>query len=88
MFNVTWVEHLETYFNLTFEKIIYENMVSKLRKEVEIMDIPIDHQNNVLDQFEDWCKEHKPTTETVQYMAERLLLLENRFGDECDFWNM
>jgi hypothetical protein len=82
------VEHLDTYFNLTFEKIIYENMVSKLRKEVEIMDIPIDHQNNVLDQLEDWCKEHKPTNETVRYMAERLLLLENRLGDECDLWNM
>jgi hypothetical protein len=50
----TRVEHLDTYFNLTFEKKIYENMVSKLRKEVEVMDIPIDHQNNLLDQFEDW----------------------------------
>jgi hypothetical protein len=84
----TQVEHLDTYFNLTFEKIIYENMVSKLRNEVEIMDIPIDYKNNVLDQFADWCKEHKPNTETVRYIAERLLLLENRFGDECDFWNM
>jgi hypothetical protein len=84
----TQVEHLDTYFNLTFEKIIYENMVSKLRNEVEIMDIPIDYKNNVLDQFADWCKEHKPNTGTVRYIAERLLLLENRFGDECDFWNM
>ena len=32
---------------------MYENMVSKLRKEVEIMDRPIDYKNNVLDQFED-----------------------------------
>jgi hypothetical protein len=53
-----------------------------LRNEVEIMDIPIDYKNNVLDQFADWCKEHKPNTETGRNIAERLFLLENRFGDE------
>ena len=63
-------------------------MVSKLRKEVEIMDRPIDYKNNVLDQFEDQCKEHKSNAETVRFITERLLLPENRFGDECDFWNM
>ena len=84
----TQVEHLDVYFNLTFEKIIYGDIVKKFRKKVEFMDIPIDDKNSVLDQFDDWCNEHKPKAETVQYIAERLLLLENRFGDECDFWNM
>ena len=84
----TQVEHLDVYFNLTFEKIIYGDIVKKFRKKVEFMDIPIDDKNSVLDQFDDWCNEHKPKAETVQYIAERLLLLENRFGDECDFWNI
>ena len=78
----TQIEHLDTYFNLTFDKIIYGDIVSKLRKEVEFMDIPIDHKNSVLAQFEDWCNEHKPNAETVQYIDERLLLLENIFCDE------
>ena len=42
----TKIKHLDTYFNLTFEKIIYGDMVNKFRKEVEFMDIPIDYKNS------------------------------------------
>ena len=76
-------DHLDMYFDKAFEKVQYEHMVIKLRKQVEIMDIPIDYKNSVLDQFEDWCNEHKHKAESVQYIAEKLLLLENRFCDEC-----
>ena len=81
----TEAEHLETYFDLTFNKINQEDMVKKLRKEVEIMDIPVDYKNNVLGQFEEWCNNHKPNPECVWRTTLRMHLLENRFEEQYDF---
>jgi len=78
----TQIEHLYIYFDLVYDKIKYDDIVVKFRKEVEMMDITLGYKNSILDQFEDWYNEHEPKSETVQRIAERLLLLQNRFCDE------
>ena len=81
----TSAEHLDVYFDLAFNKIKQEDMVKKFKKEVEIMDIPVDYKNNVLNQFEEWCNNHKPNPESVWQTTLRMHQLENRFEEEYDF---
>ncbi|CAC5368610.1 unnamed protein product [Mytilus coruscus] len=52
---MTRCEHFYMYFDLTFNKIIFEDMIIKFRQHVEIMDIPLDYKTSVLEQLEDWC---------------------------------
>ena len=78
-------EQLDAYFDIIFQKIKYEYIVMVLRKEVEIMDIPTDYKNNVLNQFEEWCDKHKPNAEHIWITTERVFSLENRFGEECEY---
>jgi hypothetical protein len=51
----TKAEHLDVYFDIAYDKIKYDDIVIKLRQQVEIMDISLDYKNKVLDQFEEWC---------------------------------
>ena len=81
----TKAEHLDAYFDKAFEKIIYEDMVKRLRNHVEIMDIPEHYKNNVLNQFEDWCNNHKPDVEHIWFTTERVFSLENRFEEGCEY---
>lgn len=78
---MTRCEHFYMYFDLTFNKIIFKDMIIKFRHHVEIMDIPLDYKTSVLEQLEDWCYHHKPNAETVWPTTERMYSLENRFED-------
>lgn len=76
----TNIEHLHTYLDLTFNKIDQRSIVNQLRNQVELMELPEHHKTIVHEQFEDWCKIHKPKPDDVRDTTERLLLLENRFN--------
>lgn len=54
----------------------------KFRQQVALLDIDNDLKVNILDHINDWCNVHKPVSETVQFTAEKLLSLENRFENE------
>ena len=75
-------EHLYTYFELVFEKIKFADIVTKFKQHVKYLDIDNDLKINILDNCENWCDVHKPTLETVQFTAEKMLSLENRFENE------
>lgn len=75
----TTTEHLDTYFEQTFNKIKYGDVIIQLREQVELMDIPNYLKNSVFAQFQEWCDIHKPKADTIRFAAEKLLSLENRF---------
>ena len=77
-------EHLETYFDLIFNRLVYEDMVKKLRHEVEITDMPQDYKNNVFEQIDGWCKQHKINPKQVWFTTARL---HRELEDEDDIWN-
>lgn len=43
----TKAEHLDVNFDIAYDKIKYDDIVIKLRQQVEIMDIPLDYKNNL-----------------------------------------
>ena len=73
----TKAEHLDVNFDIAYDKIKYDDIVIKLRQQVEIMDIPLDYKNKVFDQFEEWCNKHKPNTEHIWFTTERMFALES-----------
>lgn len=82
----TKAEHLDIYFDKAFEKVIYASIVSKMRKQVEIMDIPLDSKDKLLNDLENWCYNHKPKQEDLRSTTERLFSLENRFEDDQEYF--
>ena len=82
----TKAEHLDIYFDKAFEKVIYACIVSKMRKQVEIMDIPLDSKDKLLNDLENWCYNHKPKQEDLRSTTERLFSLENRFEDDQEYF--
>lgn len=82
----TKAEHFDIYFDKAFEKVIYASIVSKMRKQVEIMDIPLDSKDKLLNDLENWCYNHKPKQEDLRSTTERLFSLENRFEDDQEYF--
>ena len=80
-------EHLETYFDLIFNRLVYEDIVTKLRHEVEIADMPEDYKNNVFEQIDDWCKQYKINPKQVWFTTARLRWeLEDENEDDCWYY--
>jgi hypothetical protein len=52
---VSEAEHVDLCFDKAFDQIQFDDVVTILRKHIEIMDISIDHKNSVHSQLEDWC---------------------------------
>lgn len=77
---IMWTEHehLDAYFETTFEKMNYFDVVINFQKHVLLMDILTDLKTNS-DQMEEWCRIHKPSAKKVQFIAEELLSLKNKF---------
>ena len=82
----TKAEYLDIYFDKAFKKIMYDDIKSKTREQVEIMDIPLDFKNKLLGEFEDWCNKHKPKSEDLWLTTERLFSLESRFEEDNEYF--
>lgn len=79
---LTKLEHLDTYFDTTFNKIDEKDIKIQLQNQISLMDMSEDYKSKVFEQFDDWCSIHKPKSNTLRETTERLLLLECRLEKE------
>ena len=65
-------EDLDLYFDKAFDKTQFDDVVTILRKHIEIIDILRDHKNSIRSQLEDWCNENKPEAKHLWLTTEIL----------------
>ena len=78
-----WInmEHLDIYFDMTYKKIDEKDVVSRMKDQVDLMDISNDYKHEFISDLEDWCSQHKPSTENVFHWCKQLALLEERLTE-------
>ena len=70
-------EHLDTYFEETFNQIKFELMVFRFWEQIVLMDIFTEFKQFEMEQVVHWWNIHMPTSESVRSKAEQLVSIED-----------
>ena len=79
------MEHLDTYFYIAYKKIDDKVIVSMMKDQINLMSAPDNYKHDFISSIEDWCIEQKPNADNVLQWCKRLMSLEERLMESCEF---